>query len=99
MGEREFLLSILDIAEFVTKAELKNPGKRLIRLYLREADFPRYSDRARYVLQRYSKIFIPTLDEIRRKKKYHPLSRLDTLVLKMEYEARECEKRPETDKE
>ncbi len=55
--------------------------------YIDEAPENNLAERARTAIRRYMQKEIPTLDELRKKTQTEELSKMDHLVLKMEYEA------------
>jgi hypothetical protein len=87
VSETSFLNSIFELVEFLTKDVLTNTSKRLLMTYLKEAPEESTAAQARSAIKRYIQKEIPTLDEIREKSRNEELSKLDHLVLKMEYAA------------
>lgn len=74
------------LAGFLIGSELGNTAKNLIRFYFtEESNDPDIPRRARRAVQRYTQVDIPSLSGISSRR--GALSRLDRLVLAMEYEA------------
>jgi hypothetical protein len=87
MSEAGFYNAIFELVEFLTHDVLTNTSKRLIMAYVKEAQDAGPAEQARSVIKRYIQKEFPTLQEIRERSKTEELSKLDHLVLKMEYEA------------
>ncbi|HUV07554.1 MAG TPA: hypothetical protein VMX75_07475 [Spirochaetia bacterium] len=71
------------------KKELPDTSKRLIVYYLNESKSESMAAKARDSIVRYLQTDIPTLDEIRKRSRTSELTKLDHLILKMEYEGRQ----------
>jgi hypothetical protein len=87
MSETLFTNAIFDLVEFLTRDVITNTSKRLLMTYIKEAQEGSPAAQARSAIKRYIQKELPTLQEIREKSKTEELSKLDHLVLKMEYEA------------
>ena len=87
MSETSFFNSLFEIVEFLAKDVMTNTSKRLLMAYVREAPEETTAAQARSAIKRYIQKEVPSLEEIREKSKTEELSKLDHLVLKMEYEA------------
>lgn len=82
-----FLTTVFELVEFLSRDLLTNTSKRLLINYLNEAREDTWAQRARSVIRRYIQKELPTLDEVREKSRTSELSKMDHLILKMEYEA------------
>jgi hypothetical protein len=82
-----FFSTIFALVEFLAKTTLTNTSKRLIMTYVEEAPEGTPAGRVRSAIRRYMQAEVPSLDEIREKTKTQELTKLDHLVLKMEFEA------------
>jgi hypothetical protein len=87
MSETVFYNTVFELVEFLTKDVLTNTSKRLLMTYVKEAGEDSPAAQGRSAIKRYIQKELPTLEEIREKSKTEELSKLDHLVLKMEYEA------------
>lgn len=81
--------SVYDIVEHLGKMQLSDSSKHLILSYLQGAAAESASAGARAAITRYLDLRqeLPSLADIRARSTTGTLSRLDQLVLKMEYEA------------
>lgn len=82
-----FLSTVFSLVEFLAKTTLTTTSKKLLMAYLEEASEGSPAGRVRSAIRRYMQTEVPSLDEIREKSKTQELSKLDHLVLKMEFEA------------
>ncbi len=82
-----FLTTVFNLVEFLGKTTLTTTSKKLLISYLNEAPEEGWAERVRSSIQRYMQKDMPTLEEIRQKSGETELSKMDHLVLKMEYEA------------
>lgn len=89
MGKTAYLRSIFSIIERVIKIEMTDQGRGVVENYLDSAAAEDYAEKARYAIFRYTEIELPSLEDIRRKNKTEPLSEMDHLILKMEYESKQ----------
>jgi hypothetical protein len=87
VSETAFFNTVFELVEFLTKDVMANTSKRLLMTYIKEAPEETTAAQARSAIKRYIQKDIPTLQEIRDKSQNVELSKLDHLVLKMEYEA------------
>jgi hypothetical protein len=87
MNQMRFLTTVFELVEFLSRDLLTNTSKRLLINYLNEAREDTWAQRARSVIRRYIQKELPTLDEVREKSRTSELSKMDHLILKMEYEA------------
>ena len=91
MDEKPLLHAIFETAEFINEAELTNTSKHLLMNYYDESVGLPAVDRARQAVIRYTQCgSLPTLEEMR-KKTPAELSRLEHLVLKLEFEAKKVD--------
>jgi hypothetical protein len=82
-----FLETVFDLVEFLSRNTVATTSKKLLINYINEAADGKLVDRARSAILRYIQKELPSLEEIRKKSKTGELSKLDHLVLKMEFEA------------
>jgi prophage DNA circulation protein len=87
MSEMSFYSTVFELVEFLIKTTLTTTSKKLIITYIDDAPDESLAERARSAIRRYMQKELPSLDEVREKSKSEELSRMDHLVLKMEYEA------------
>jgi prophage DNA circulation protein len=87
VSEASFFTAVFALIEFLAKTTLTTTSKKLILNYIAEASDGHLVGRARSAIRRYMQTEVPSLDEIREKSKTEELSKIDHLVLKMEYEA------------
>jgi hypothetical protein len=87
VSETRFYNSFFELVEMITANTINVSSKRLLMNYIVEAQDAQLGQRARSAIRRYMQKELPSLDELRLKSKSEELSRLDHLVLKMEYEA------------
>ncbi len=87
MSEMSFLIAVFAVIEHLNKSELTATSKKLIIAYVNEASGLSMVDKARAAVRRYTQIVLPSLESIREKSRTAKLDALDTLVLKLEYEA------------
>ncbi len=87
VSEMRFLNSFFELIECLTANTITTTSKRLLINYINEAPEERLSERARSAIRRYMQKDIPSLDELRLLAKTRELSKMEHLVLKMEYEA------------
>lgn len=87
MAAESFYSSVFALVEFLAKTTLTNTSKRLLMAYVEEAAEGSAAGRVRSAIRRYMQVEVPSLDEIRQKSRTEELSKLDHLVLKMEFEA------------
>jgi hypothetical protein len=82
-----FLNAVFALVEQLTANTVTVTSKRLLINYINEAPDGLLVQRARSAIRRYIQKELPSLEEIREKSKREELSKIDNLVLKMEYEA------------
>ncbi len=82
-----FFSTVFALVEFLAKTTLTTTSKKLLMAYIEEASEGSAAGRVRSAIKRYMQTEVPSLDEIREKSKTEELSKLDHLVLKMEFEA------------
>ncbi len=82
-----FLSRFFELVEALTHTSLTTTSKKLLMAYIAEAEDTALADRARSAILRYIQKEIPTVEELRQKSQTSELSKLDHLILKMEYEA------------
>jgi hypothetical protein len=89
VNERAFYQTVFDLVEHLSKMQLSDSSRHLIVTYVQDAAADDASGSARAAIRRYLDLReeLPTLADIRARNKTGPLSSLDHLVLKMEYEA------------
>jgi hypothetical protein len=92
MSEQSYLISIFNVVEHLIGKDLPETGKRLIINYIQSSREVSPASRARGAVTRYLQADIPSLEEIREKSRASKLSKIDHLVLKMEYEADKLQK-------
>jgi len=92
MGTTAYLRSIFTIIERIINSEMTDQGRGVVENYLGTAAAEKYGEKARYAIFRYTEIELPTLEDIRKKSKTETLSRMDHLILKMEYESRQLDR-------
>lgn len=86
--EKKLFAALFAVIESITLAELTNTSKHLIINYYTEADGVTPADKARAAIIRYTQCkTLPLLEEMRRKTP-DQLSKLEHLVLKLEFEAK-----------
>lgn len=68
--------------------KISDQGRVVVLNYLQSAEGLPIAERARAAIYRYTDLKIPTLDEIKKRHGQQELEKLDTLVLRMEYEAK-----------
>lgn len=83
----EFYNSVFALVEAVAHTRLPNTSKTLLMAYIAESDEESLAARARSAIVRYVQKELPTLEELRAKSRTKELSKLDHLVLRMEYAA------------
>ena len=88
MKESAYFRSIFDVVEFMIGKKLPDTGKRLIINYIESSASVTMAGRARDAVMRYTQEDIPTLDEIRQRHAVDEMSRMDHLVLKLEFQSR-----------
>ncbi len=87
MSETAFYNAVFELVEFLAKDVMTNTSKRLLMNYIKEAQEDTPAGQARFAIKRYIQKELPSLDEIREKSRTEELSKLDHLILKMEYAA------------
>jgi hypothetical protein len=87
LGYTRFYDAFFALMEGLTESTVTVTSRRLLINYIETAEGNGLAARARSAINRYMQKEIPTLDELRLKAKTEELSKLDHLVLKMEYEA------------
>jgi hypothetical protein len=91
MVEKSLLFAIFNVIEFINESELPNPGRMLILNYYQEAAHDSKIEKAREAIIRYTQCeSLPLLADIQ-KKTAAQLSKLDHLILKLEFEAKKLE--------
>ncbi len=88
METDRYLRAIFNLIESIIHIELSDQGRGVVENYLDTAAAQDMAEKARYAIYRYTQIELPSLDEIRAKNKSESLSKMDHLILKMEYEAK-----------
>ena len=87
VNDAMFFSTFFELVEALARTTLTTTSKRLLMAYVAEAEESTLGERARSAIVRYIQKEVPSVDEIRRKSQSEELSKLDHLVLKMEYEA------------
>ena len=89
--EKNLLHAVFAVVEFINKAELPIPGKRLIMSYFDGAGGDTSSAKAREAIIRHTGCrVLPALADLRNKT-VSQLDKLDHLVLKVEFEAKKLD--------
>lgn len=87
MSEAGFFTSVFAVVEHLTRSEVSDRAKWLIRYYYDEVREGSCAERGWSAVQRYTQEELPTLESVRSKSARGDLSRLDHLLLRMDYEA------------
>jgi hypothetical protein len=86
LDQTRFYNVFFALMESLTANTITVTSKRLLMSYMESAEENGLAERARSAIRRYMQKEIPTLEDLRRKSP-EELSKIDHLVLKMEYEA------------
>jgi hypothetical protein len=89
VNERALYQTVFDLVEHLSKMQLSDSSKHLIVSYVQGASGENASENARAAIRRYLDLRqeLPSLADIRARSRNGPLTALDHLLLKMEYEA------------
>ena len=95
MQTSPFTETVFQLVEYLLKTELRTTSKNLLINYMKESHAQLPAQRAREAVERYTYSSLPRLETIAQKSK-HSLTRIEHLVLQMEYAAKQVEDKTNT---